>query len=513
MERIFVSIASYRDPETPATLRDLFAKAAHPERVFAGVLWQADPGEDEDCGAVPINVPSGNLRGLHIHPRDSLGVCWARHRILTELRRDEEFVLQIDSHMRFAAGWDEKLLTMWRACRSSRAILSTYPVPYTLPDKLGDPVIPVMTAHKFNHRGILMPLARSLDYNLRPARPLPNPFVSAGFLFAPAAAFDEVPYDERLYFIGEEISLAARLWTHGWDAYTPNEVVVYHLYGRGTGRPCHWSDHPDWQRRDTLSLMRLRHLLGIETAQDPMAICELERHGLGTARTLEDFMRYADVDLRRQKIGPAGHCGRFAPHPTPDCLAMQRVFTNIFENNLWKAWETRSGTGSTLKATIGLVPALAQFCEARNIRSLVDAGCGDCNWIADLAEQVGCYFGLDVVEPLTMQNARLHGRLPGWFFKTADITCDALPRADAILCRNVLSHLTLAQTLAALDNFRRSGCRWLIATTHDGVEQNHDTDCGKWRPLNLHIAPFLLPPPIHRIPDGTGRWLDIWKLG
>ncbi|KAK3251917.1 hypothetical protein CYMTET_38765 [Cymbomonas tetramitiformis] len=48
-ERIFVSIASYRDPEALHTIRDLFDKADHPERIFVGVVWQyvnALPGED-----------------------------------------------------------------------------------------------------------------------------------------------------------------------------------------------------------------------------------------------------------------------------------------------------------------------------------------------------------------------------------------------------------------------------------------------------------------------------------
>lgn len=39
-ERIYVSIAAYRDPECQWTMRDLFKQATHPERVFVGVVWQ-----------------------------------------------------------------------------------------------------------------------------------------------------------------------------------------------------------------------------------------------------------------------------------------------------------------------------------------------------------------------------------------------------------------------------------------------------------------------------------------
>lgn len=46
LPRIFVSIAAFRDEECQWTLRDLFLKAAHPQRVFVGVAWQIDPVAD-----------------------------------------------------------------------------------------------------------------------------------------------------------------------------------------------------------------------------------------------------------------------------------------------------------------------------------------------------------------------------------------------------------------------------------------------------------------------------------
>src|SRR5262249_10275685 len=46
-ETIFVSIASYRDPECIATVLDLFRKAQYPGRVFVGVYEQNDPETDQ----------------------------------------------------------------------------------------------------------------------------------------------------------------------------------------------------------------------------------------------------------------------------------------------------------------------------------------------------------------------------------------------------------------------------------------------------------------------------------
>ena len=46
-EKIFVSIASYRDSECPHTINDLFKKAEHPSRVVVGLCCQCD-GVKED---------------------------------------------------------------------------------------------------------------------------------------------------------------------------------------------------------------------------------------------------------------------------------------------------------------------------------------------------------------------------------------------------------------------------------------------------------------------------------
>jgi len=45
--RIFVSVVVYRDPEAQHTLKDMFDKASHPERVFAGVVWQYKVAESK----------------------------------------------------------------------------------------------------------------------------------------------------------------------------------------------------------------------------------------------------------------------------------------------------------------------------------------------------------------------------------------------------------------------------------------------------------------------------------
>ena len=44
----------------------------------------------------------------------------------------------------------------------------------------------------------------------------------------------KVPYDATLedLFFGEESSMAVRLWTSGWDFFSPSKLIGYHLWTR-----------------------------------------------------------------------------------------------------------------------------------------------------------------------------------------------------------------------------------------------------------------------------------------
>jgi Glycosyltransferase (GlcNAc) len=84
-------------------------------------------------------------------------------------------------------------------------------------------------------------------------------FLSAHFLFTIGSFTQEVPYDPELYFFGEEINLAQRAFTWGYDFFHPQEMLVWHQYNRDG--PKHWSDHPGWGERDVLSRAKISQLL------------------------------------------------------------------------------------------------------------------------------------------------------------------------------------------------------------------------------------------------------------
>ena len=108
---IFVQIAAYRDPDLPATLHNLLALAAHPERLHFGICLQLDASDPLSWReqAFPDHA---HLQVRHVAAADSRGACWARSEAQT-FYQEEDLLLQIDSHMRAVEHWDEVLIKTW----------------------------------------------------------------------------------------------------------------------------------------------------------------------------------------------------------------------------------------------------------------------------------------------------------------------------------------------------------------------------------------------------------------
>jgi hypothetical protein len=178
----------------------------------------------------------------------------------------------------------------------------------------------------------------------------------------------------------------------------------------------------------------------------------------------------------------------------------RRIFRRIYRENRWGSEESASGPGSTRERGASLVPPMLELIRETGVRVLVDAPCGDLNWIAPVADAVDRYIGVEVVPELVAENRRVRGA-PNRTFLELDLTRDSLPRGDLILCRDGLVHFSTADVWAALAAFRASGTPLLLTTTFVGRRPNPDIRTGGWRPLNLQEAPFRFPPPIRLIDE------------
>lgn len=195
----------------------------------------------------------------------------------------------------------------------------------------------------------------------------------------------------------------------------------------------------------------------------------------------------------------------------------QQVFERIYYENRWGMEESRSGAGSTLASTAHLRAALPRLVERLGARSFFDAPCGDFNWMRHCELGVP-YIGADIVpeliEKVRAAHTRAGGELPPRTFMHLDITKDPFPEADIFFCRDCMLHLSFDHIHAVLDNFRRSACRWMVASTYRDLRMNWDHFTGGVRMINLCLPPFGLPEPLEYIEDrGEAefhRCLGVW---
>lgn len=199
---------------------------------------------------------------------------------------------------------------------------------------------------------------------------------------------------------------------------------------------------------------------------------------------------------------------------------VRETFTRIYKRNLWEGGESRSGTGSGITETGALREELSALIARLRVTSVLDAPCGDFFWMKDIVLDRVNYVGADIVRDIIRDNQERHGT-PSRRFTCLDITRDALPHAELILCRDCLVHMTFAHAHAALANFKRTGATYLLTTTFNGADENReligDLD---WRPLNLELDPFNFHPPVGQIDEGRLKWgtqtrtksLGLWRL-
>ncbi|MET7747681.1 GlcNAc-transferase family protein [Micromonospora sp. NPDC005367] len=305
---IFVSVAAYRDPELVPTVLDCLAKAKEPDALRIVVCWQHLG--DEDVSAI-AGDPRVEL--LDVDARQSRGACWARAEIM-ERHASEDWFLQVDSHTRFAPGWDARLIELADRTGSAKPILSCYPPTYDPTGELAGEDVPTeITLDRWSDDGLPILAQRTIPNWERLPDPVPARFVAGGFLFAPGTFAHEVPYDPNVYFQGEEISVSVRAYTWGFDLFHPTDVLSWHYYIRPDG-PRHWNDHDNagagktWFTLDKASRRRVRNLLRYPS---------IGRYGVGPVRTVAEYEAYAGVGFRactersyldRDYRMPAGGC-------------------------------------------------------------------------------------------------------------------------------------------------------------------------------------------------------------
>jgi len=187
---------------------------------------------------------------------------------------------------------------------------------------------------------------------------------------------------------------------------------------------------------------------------------------------------------------------------------LETVWSKAMDENAAKNLESISGVGSTLKYTEHLRQQLPLLFSQYNIQTVLDAPCGDMNWMSVLLKTVPTikYIGGDIVDSLIKSNQQYSS--DNIKIIKIDITKTMFPDADLWICRDCWFHLPDQYIFESINNFLNSNIKYMLTTTHinTGFENTNLNDVD-FKLIDLFKPPYNFPAPIHRITDYYGKKL------
>jgi len=210
---------------------------------------------------------------------------------------------------------------------------------------------------------------------------------------------------------------------------------------------------------------------------------------------------------------------KYARQVLYDIRSRKSKFSYIYKNNLFGGDESVSGPGSSLEQTQAIREALPKVIRELNVRTFVDAPCGDFHWMSKVELDIDKYIGIDIVPDMIRVNQQKYNN-DNRKFLTLDIINDDLPTADLIMCRDCFIHLSNKDIRAALNNIRRARFKYLLTTTFTNTTINRNIVTGRVRPINLQVSPFNFPDPIllinEKCTESNGKCSDkslaLWNV-
>lgn len=194
------------------------------------------------------------------------------------------------------------------------------------------------------------------------------------------------------------------------------------------------------------------------------------------------------------------------------------IFGQIHEQNGWEGEASLSGQGSDLEQTAALRAELPMVFKKLEITSLLDVPCGDHFWMNLVPLDGIRYSGGDLVEGLIQFCAENYAG-EHKSFRKIDLIKDSLGSHDMIFVRDCLVHLSFEHIRLAIENIKRSGSIYLMATTFPDKKKNIDIHDGGWRYLNLQLPPFNFPEPLlmvnEKCTEGkkfADKSMGVWKI-
>ena len=170
-------------------------------------------------------------------------------------------------------------------------------------------------------------------------------------------------------------------------------------------------------------------------------------------------------------------------------MSNAEVFSKIYKEDLWHGG---SGAGSKIENVKEYVEILQKYIDKPEIKTVLDLGCGDWEFSKFLDLSSVSYLGVDVVESVIESNSTSYSA-SNIKFISRDITTYEIPKADLIICKDVLQHLCNKDVVTILVKIITSSKFSLITNDFSPENtENKDIDNGDYRCLDLTLSPFYL---------------------
>ena len=174
----------------------------------------------------------------------------------------------------------------------------------------------------------------------------------------------------------------------------------------------------------------------------------------------------------------------------------EKIFDFIYKEKFWGAnaeGQGHSGPGSTVDATLIYRTFLQDFLKVHEIRSVVDAGCGDWEFSRTVDWSGIDYKGFDIVADVIKSNTEKYSK-SNVSFAVANMVEDPLPPADLLIVKHVLQHIPNRDVLKFLPQLKKYKHVLLVNSADPATlsGDNQDTTVGGYRHLELTRPPFNL---------------------
>jgi hypothetical protein len=300
MSSIFISIASFVDPDLRNTILSCINQAKHPENIVFGIVLQYNNESDTNETCIDDLIKLYNIRIKKFWFEESQGGCWARNQV-SSLYQNEDFVLQLDAHIRMVKNWDELLIKEYLKLNQTtpKPLISYLSPPFMRNETLG---LDYDFKHISNPYIINVPTINSITDSYWPVFggydneahtnniPKNVSILYAGFVFTQGNWILKIKNDPEHYYTGEEFALSIRSYTHGYDIFIPSQIMSWHL---SRSNHIHHFKLFNGEKYHNKAMEQLYKLIFGG---------DLGEYGLGKERTLQQYEEFAKINIKERKV-------------------------------------------------------------------------------------------------------------------------------------------------------------------------------------------------------------------